>query len=131
MPKLILLPGVAVEWTDTGCRTTFEDGAQTDSWPHDTAHYHVVAHRCGYGDDILAYCREHDACHVLLARRLMDMHSPVLWAQAHGEPVAPGLAAIEELTVQSFQAWLRASQRPIVGEIDWDGLRSEALALLG
>lgn len=42
-----------------GCETTFRFGSPVPAAPHDSHHYHVVAHRCGYGDDILAYLVAH------------------------------------------------------------------------
>lgn len=132
MSKVILISSIcAIEWTDTGCRTVFDDGSTLDSWPHETPHYFVASHRCGYGDDILSYCRQHDFCHAFTAWKLDHMASPVLFALAHGRDLTPSIAAREECLVQTFQAFLRANQRPIIGNVPWDAWRGEALELLG
>lgn len=50
------------EYTPEGART-YILGHPVEAHPHHTPHYHVIAHRCGYGDDVMAYCREHEFCH--------------------------------------------------------------------
>jgi hypothetical protein len=127
---MIQLRFCQVAYTDYGCRTTFLDGAFVDAIPHLTAHYHVISHRCGYGDDVLRYCREHEVCHSFLAERMDDATSDVLWDLAHDLPTPPQYAVTEEIAVQTFQRWLRANERPIVGGADWDGLKRDALGLL-
>lgn len=119
-----------VTYTDDGCVTRFDDGASYGAQPHDTPHYHVIAHRCGYGDDLLTYCREHEVCH-LLAECYFVLGGPsVLRKLAHGQPVLPQAAATEELVVMALQRWLRANERPIVGGVDWDALKRAALSIL-
>ncbi len=118
-----------IEWTSTGCITVFSaDGAVIESQPHDTHHYHVIAHRCGYGDDILAYCREHDFLHSFTEQWFYDRPSRVLWALAHGT-VTPS-PQYEELVVQTCQRWLRANERPIAAGADWDGFKRSAVTAL-
>lgn len=119
-----------VTYTAGGCVTTFDSGASWGAHPHHTPHYHVIAHRCGYGDDLMAYCREHEACHLIVERELLDESIGVLRALAHGWPVDPGRAAAEELAVMALQRWLRANERPIVSGVEWDRIKREALALL-
>jgi hypothetical protein len=125
---MISLPHCAVSWTPTGCITRFRDGSSVESHPHDTHHYHVIAHRTGYGDGILAYCREHDFLHCFAEQWFHARPSRVLWALAHGtEDPSP---QYEELVVQTCQRWLRANERPIIGGVDWDGFKTSALGCL-
>jgi hypothetical protein len=120
----------ALEIVATGAVTHFEDGTSFGAWPHDTHHYAVIAHRCGYGDDLLRYCREHELCHLALEEWLHDRPSGILWGLAHGAPLPPHDAAYEELAAQSLQRFVRAAERPIVGGVDWDALRAFTLAKL-
>lgn len=117
---------------DTGeTLVSFYDGAEIEAQPHETAHYYVIAHRCGYGDNIARYCFEHEFCHEFLSERLHGSPSPVLWSLAHGETdLTDGECAEEEISVQTFQRWLRGNERPIVGGVAWDDLKREALQLL-
>lgn len=117
-----------IEWTDGGCITTFPDGSIFESFPHDTNHYSVISHRCGYGDDILAYCREHDFFHSFCEEYFNNRHSPIMWALAHGGEVDQSI--YEEIIVQTCQKWVRANERPIVGGVDWNAFKREALLLL-
>jgi hypothetical protein len=110
---------------------TFPDGAWVNAVPHDTHHYHVIAHRCGYEDDILAYCREHEFAHAFLEERLHDRPSQVLWRLAHHLPTDDRTHAYEEIATQAFQEWLRTARRPITSGVDWIRLKREALRLLG
>jgi hypothetical protein len=127
----IHLRHAVIDLTDFGCISTFADGAVLPSQAHYTPHYYVVSHRTGCGDDVVAYAFRHDFVHHFLAERLLDKPSPALWGAAHGNPVSPGEAAIEESAVMTFQKWLHANERPIIGPgVDWDALKAEALALL-
>lgn len=109
----------------------FQDGTFIDSIPHDTHHYHVIAHRLGYGDDIMAYSREHDVCHAIMAEWFGDVPSPIFWAMAHGEPHDHWGDVYEELAVMALQRFVRANERPIVADVDWDALKARALEVLG
>jgi hypothetical protein len=113
-----------------GCSTWFEDGKCAPAVPHDTHHYHVIAHRCGYADDIMAYCREHEFAHSFMEERLQDRPSRVLWGVAHNQQLSGPEAAYEEMMAQAFQRWLRAGERPIISGVDWDALKRDALRLL-
>lgn len=120
-----------IRWTDFGCEVEYQDGATISAWPHDTHHYHVISHRCGYQDDILAYCREHEFCHEFLSQELFGRPSQVLFPLAHKRVPRLGLALQEEALTQMFQRWLRAAEEPILDGADWRKLKEQALALLG
>jgi hypothetical protein len=125
---MIHLDHCTVEWTDAGARTVFRDGTETHAYPHyDDPHYVVIAHRCGYGDDLLAYCREHELAHSFLLQELRGIASHVLEGQAHDRIVRSGVAVPEEMSVQMFQRWCRANERPIVAGCDWDDLKQRFL----
>lgn len=127
---MIALRYASIKFTNWGCTTKFEDGAAIDAFPHDTHHYHVIAHRLGYGDDILAYCHEHEFAHLFLEERLHNRPSKVLWSLAHGDLPSGTDALYEELAAQTLQRWLRSNERPIVSGVPWDALKRDALALL-
>jgi hypothetical protein len=121
----------SIHWTGTGCITRFHDGVELSSYPHDTHHYHVISHRLGYGDDILAYCRQHDFYHHFCEEYFHDRPSTTLWAVAHGQAVGQYQATYEELVTQTCQRWVRASERPIIGDVYWDDFKQKALEALG
>lgn len=124
-------PHGTVRFTDWGAITSFPDGTSCPSTPHDTHHYHVIAHRCGYGDDILRYCQEHDFAHMLIEAFVHERPSRVLWGLAHGEEISAKDALYEELAAQTLQRFVRAGERPIIGGIDWEQLRIAFLNSLG
>lgn len=113
-----------------GCRVQFPGGEEATAIPHNTPHYRVIAHRLGYGDDTLAYCHEHELCHELVAEFLHDRPSSVLWNVAIGRPLTGPESAYEEIAAQTFQRFLRANERPIVGGVRWDEMKARALDLL-
>lgn len=115
---MLVLKHCNFTWTDTGCITYFHDGTKIKSFPHDIPHYYVIAHRCGYGDDLLAYCREHDFLHSFCEDYFYDRPSRVLLALARGEEDTK--SQYEEVMVQTCQRWIRANERPIIGGVDWD-----------
>ena len=128
---MITLKFASVQYTDFGAVSFFKDGTFWGAEPHDTHHYAVVSHRCGCGDDLMRFAREHEVLHHLLVEWLYDSPSPVLWGLAHGEPIEPPLSALEEMGVQALHRWVNCNERPIVGpDIDWDGMKSRALELL-
>lgn len=110
--------------------TYFAPGVQYGAHPHDNPHYHVIAHRCGYEGRLWDYCFEHELAHSFLAERLLGCQSPVLWKLAVNLRIEPNAAAIEELTVQTFQRWVRANELPIVGGVDWHGLKRDFINLI-
>jgi hypothetical protein len=129
--KTVLLRYCAVEYKSWGCITRFPDGNSIDARPHpELSHYHVVSHRCGYGDDLLGYAREHEIAHAFIAERFHDSPSYVLSRLANGEAVDPGIALLEEIAAQTFQRWVRANERPILAGADWDALKADFLALV-
>jgi hypothetical protein len=127
---MISLRHCEIEWTDFGCATRFADGSEIGAHPHATPHYHVIAHRTGYGDDLMAYCREHELAHAFTQEALHDRPSPILWALAHGDMPSGRAAAEEEVFAQTFQRWVRAAERPIIGGVPWDDWRARFLALV-
>lgn len=112
-----------------GCTTHFPEGS-VPSLPHNTPHYHVISHRCGYEGDVLRYCIEHDFIHNFLEEELFDRPSRVLHAVALGSPLSGAESAHEEVFTQTFQRFLRGGERPIIGGVPWNDLRIEALRLL-
>lgn len=121
---MLHLKHCSIEWTDYGARVVFAGGKPVDAAPHDTHHYAVIAHRCGYGDDLMAYCREHELAHIVGCEFLFSAESEVLSALAHARPLSPGVAAAEEMLAMTVQRWVRANERPIIGGIDWDELKA-------
>lgn len=115
----------SIEWTTHGTCVTFNDGAHVEAWPHPTDHhYNVIAHRCGYGDDVARYCREHELAHVIVGERFHHGTSNVLWHMAHPAfQLAVGCVLLEEIAAQALQRWARANERPIVAGCDWDELK--------
>lgn len=97
---------------------------------HDTPHYYVIAHRCGYGDDLLRYAVEHDLFHAWLYEYMGIGESLVLNALVAGKDICPAFAAQEEALIQAVQTWVRANVRPIIGGIDWDKLKYDAFDML-
>jgi hypothetical protein len=125
---MVQLRYCSIEWTDTGARTVFPDGAETVAWPHpEQPHYHVISHRCGYGDDVLAYCREHELAHALVAQEILGEPSHVLESLARGLTPDRGLAVVEEMAVATLLRWVRANERPIVANCDWDRIKATFL----
>lgn len=140
---IVTLPHATVTYTPEGCVSHFADGTSYGAQPHDTPHYMEITERCGYRpiwfkDEVaaranarLAYCREHEICHHVVGDHFYDGRSTVLWSLAHGYDPDPRDAAIEEAMVMTVQRWLRAGERPIIGGVDWDGLKRDTLAALG
>lgn len=114
----IRVGSATIAWTTDGAVTTYADGASYGALPHDTPHYHVIAHRCGYGDDLLRYAREHEACHHIVSEWIGGFPSKVPWPLAHGRQPAFFDAVQEEALTMTCQRWLRANERPIIGGVD-------------
>lgn len=126
----IKLKHCELEVTDWGCVTRFADGSHFGAHPHDMPHYHVISHRCGYGDDLMRYCVEHELAHSVVAEWFRDAPSAVIWALAHGEEPEPYATLAEEVLAQTLQRWARTNERPILGGVDWDALRRHFLTLM-
>jgi len=116
--------------TEQGCVSSYPDASSYGAYPHNTPHYHVIAHRCGYGDDLRRYCVEHEAAHHIVSEWIVGHPSHVIWSLAHGDEPHQGVATLEEMAAQQFQRWLRANERPSIGGADWDDLKHRALVLL-
>jgi len=128
--KRVEIGNATVEYTPGGCVTRYPNGASYGAHPHDTHHYHVIAHRCGYGDDILTYAREHEVCHHVVGLWIKGGGSDVIGPLAHGQEPNPTKAVLEEALVMTFQRWLRANERPIIAGVDWDSLKARTLEAL-
>ncbi|MFS0771052.1 hypothetical protein [Sphingomonas sp. 1P08PE] len=144
---MIRINDATVTYTADGAHTAYDDGSSYGAQPHATAHYDEIADRCGYlaratvatwpldpSDDEeaaarLAYCREHEVFHHIVGGLFYGGRSPILWALAHGSEVTPEQAALEEAMVMTVQRWVRAGERPIIGGVEWDAVRANALAL--
>lgn len=119
-----------LEYTPDGAVTHFPDGSSYGALPHaDKPHYHALAHRMGYEGDILAYCREHELAHHVLAEAF-GSHSLVLFALAHGEHPTPMVAAAEESLALNLQRYARTNEHPMVDCVPWQQLRARFLSLL-
>jgi hypothetical protein len=120
-----------IDWDQEHICVSFPDGTYINATPHsDDPHYHVIANRLGYGDNLFWYALEHEFCHAFLEERIYNRPSNVLWSLAHNIPLIDSLCAYEEIAVQTFQRWLRAGEQPIVGGVDWIGLKNDALQRL-
>lgn len=127
---MIHLRYCTIETDDWLTTVRFDDGASCEAAPHETLHYRDITARCGYGDDIKAYAREHEFAHAFVEERLHDRPSRILYGLAHGAMMSGPDAAYEEIAAQAFQRWLRGNERPIIGGVNWDRLKAEAMELL-
>lgn len=116
---------------DWGCTSIFEGGLVVDATPHPwDHHYHVIAHRCGYEDNLHSYTIEHETAHHVVEEVLFDRPSRVLLGLASGKPLSPQESAGEELLAQTLQRYARASEQPIIGGVDWARLRDRFFEVL-
>lgn len=121
----------SIEWTEEGARVVFPGGdgaqaAETEAYPHpQNHHYSVISHRVGYGDDLLGYCREHELAHAVVAQEFFDAPSYVLEHMARRTSPDRRMAVLEEMAVATLQRWVRANERPIIGDCDWDRIKAE------
>lgn len=117
-----------IEWTEQGSQTSFDNGLTCQSVPHETEHYHIIARRCGCGDDVRMYCRDHELAHVLLSQVFQE-HAPraLLETTQYGHALNWGENIMEECTAHVIQRWVRCGERPIIGNCDWDSLRAAFL----
>jgi hypothetical protein len=123
---VIQLRYCTLEYTPDGAVTRYPDGSSYGALPHDEPHYHAIAHRLGYGGDILRYCREHEYAHHLIAEEFCS-HSPVIWALAHGERPPRMIAAAEEALVMTLQRYARANEVPMIENVPWRQLKDRLL----
>lgn len=126
---MITLDHCSIEWKSYGARVVFPDGTETSAWPDGSAHYYVIAHRCGYEDCITTYCREHELAHALVGEEFYGWESPVLAASARKLLPSP-TAPLEEAMAQMIQRFARANERPIIGGVDWDKIKVRFLYLV-
>jgi phytoene dehydrogenase-like protein len=123
---MVQLRFCSLEWTQEGARVVFPSGKEAVAWPHpQNPHYSVISHRLGYGDDLMAYCREHELAHAVIAQELQGAPSHVLFRLAHGLELDSGAALLEEIAAQALQRWARANERPILAGHDWDRLKAK------
>jgi hypothetical protein len=130
--KVFQLRHCTVSFHDTFAWTQYTGGQGYGAVPSDDPSYRALAKRLGYGDDILAYCLEHDFLHSFIEQELFDRPSPILYALAHGYP-APSTTAYEEALVQMFQGFLRGDWDMTATQpgVDWCAIRAKARIFLG
>jgi hypothetical protein len=126
---MIQLRFACLIFTPEGAETRFPDGSRWGALPHpEMPSYHVIADRCGYGDDLLRYTQEHELAHHIVSEAF-GSHSPVIWSLAHGEEPPAMIAAAEEALTLALQRYARANERPMVDRVDWPALKSRFLEL--
>lgn len=96
----ILSNGTKVRTDADWCLTILPGGIEVHA--HPGAESAEMAERLGYGDDVSAMTREHDALHATLTDFLGMPHSFSLM-QAAGEDVDATIAALEEAAVLAVQ----------------------------
>jgi len=111
-----------LHWTPDGALSVFDDGTRWGAQPHDVPHYHALAHRCGYEGDTLAYAREHELAHHLVAEAF-GKPSVVLWSLAHGEEPDACETAGEEALALALQRYARTNEVPMIDRVNWPSLR--------
>lgn len=127
---MMQIGSACVTYYSEGAFTSYLDGTSYAAQPHHSHHYHVIAHRLGYSDNVLAYAREHEVCHHIVSEWIGGHTSKVLWPLAHGREPDAYEAMQEEALAMTFQRWLRANERPIIGGVDWTALRDRAISLI-
>jgi hypothetical protein len=112
--------------------TRFDDGTSYGAYAHDTGHYRALADRCGYGQDIHAYCCEHEVAHSVVAEYLFNATSRVIWALAHGYVADKLDILLEEELAISLQAFTRAKVLPgsSAPAFSWFDLRNRFIEAL-
>lgn len=117
--------------------TEFPDGTGYGGTPDFSEEWGPVyarrAKRLGY-DSVDEYCFVHDFFHSFLAWKLKGRASQILWRLAHGMPKHEDTPDEESLVIH-FQEFVHGFREDDVMEaadpdIDWYGLRAEALRLL-
>lgn len=119
---------------EEGCDATVRDLGDTivHACPHPNDHnYYVISHRCGYEGRIMDYCREHELAHAVVAEFMTDMPSYVLYNLAcKNDKPDMYKVACEEMMAQALQRFARANERPIIGGVDWQGMKDLFLGYL-
>lgn len=88
------------------CMTTLPNGRTIEAYPN--AESGTMAERLGYGSDVAAMMRHHDALHSLLCDMLGMTASPALMSVAGCESDAR-LVALEESAVLAVQEFAHAA----------------------
>lgn len=128
---VVILKYASLQWHDEGAVTTFLDGSSYGAHPHPwDHHYTVAAHRMGYEDDLLRYCREHELAHLIVEEWLHDRPSRILWGLAHEQPLSPYEAAYEEAAAQMLQRYVRTNEQPLIGNVNWAAMKEYFLRKL-
>ena len=109
-PRIVWFGRTRVRITATGSETTLPDGRVLPAQPQDTPAYRAQAQAIGYGDDMLAMCREHDYLHALLCQALGLPVSPALLGAINGAPTND-LTGAEEDLVLAAQRFLNLWRR--------------------
>lgn len=131
--KKVRLKHATIKQTTRGCAVILPNGGgrmNFNAIDQDPL-YHVIAARCGYDNQLEQYCFECFFCHFFLCERLSHSTSRVVESIVNGVDIALGEMVFEKMSVQMFQRWLRANERPnALPAVDWDYLKAEALMLL-
>lgn len=117
-----------LEFARNGATTRFPDGTSWGAVPHAEPHYYAVAYRLGYEGDTLAYCREHELAHLLVAEQFGEP-SHVLWQLAHGLACDPFRTAAEEALAMALQRYVRTNEHPFIDRFPWEQARARFLEL--
>lgn len=100
--------GAIIEVLPTGSRVTLSTGQVIEGEPHDTPEYRETARLLGYGDDVLAMCRDHDPLHAIVCDMLGLGDSRALRVAAGLESESV-ISRIEEGAVVALQRLIRAT----------------------
>src|SRR4051812_10145900 len=96
------------ETTEHGTKIVLPTGQVVHGVPQDTDDYRATAERLGYGDDLLAMCRDHDVLHCRLCAWLKIPTSYCMRDAAGILPEAErALADAEEEAVMAVQRFMR------------------------
>lgn len=100
--------GTKIEIKPNGSCVVLPCGLVVEGQPHDTESYCATARELGYGDDILAMCREHDPLHALLCAWLgLPSSYSLRYAAGDLDHADRHLADVEEAAVMAVQRFMR------------------------